>query len=90
MATASEPSSGREAKDVLRQALAQITEALQRDWNRLGADAFVFEVLDTLKPPDDQPDYDPTEDLAVLEVLWLERLQPYAEGGYMRRPAAQP
>ena len=63
---------------------------LQADWNALGPDAFVFEVLDTLEPPKDQPDYDPTDDLRVLEGMWLDRLQPFGEGGYMRRPALRP
>ena len=63
---------------------------LQADWNALGPDAFVFEVLDTLEPPKDQPDYDPTDDLRVLEGMWLDRLQPFNEGGYMRRPAPRP
>jgi hypothetical protein len=61
--------------------------ALQRDWNALGPDAFAFEVLDTLSPPDDQPGYDPGEDLKVLLALWLERLAPFDDEGYMRRPA---
>jgi len=66
--------------------------ALQRDWNALGPDAFVFEVLDTLEAPKDQPDYDPTDDLRVLEALWLDRLQLFADGesgGYMRRPVSR-
>jgi len=62
-------------------------EQLQRDWARLGPDGFVFEVLDTIKAPDDQPDYDATDDLRVLEELWVERLQPFGERGYGRRPA---
>ena len=48
---------------------------LQRDWAELGPDAFVFEVLDTLTPPEGQPDYDPKDDLRVLESMWIERLQ---------------
>jgi hypothetical protein len=60
--------------------------ALQRDWNALGADAFVFEVLDTIKAPDDKPDYDPTDDLKVLEAMWIERLQSYDERSYGPRP----
>ena len=59
--------------------------ALQRDWTTLGPDAFVFEVLDTLKAPDEQPDYDPTDDLRVLEELWIERLELLGERGYGRR-----
>jgi hypothetical protein len=55
--------------------------ALQDDWNRFGADAFEFETVDTLKPLDDAG-YDPKEDLAELEQLWLEKLQPYGAKGY--------
>jgi hypothetical protein len=55
---------------------------LQQEWNAYGPDAFVFEVLDTLQPPDDRPDYDPTGDLRVLEALWLERLAPVGDRGY--------
>jgi len=46
---------------------------LQADWIEHGPESFVFEVLDTLTPPD-QPDYDPIADLTVLEDLWLEKL----------------
>jgi hypothetical protein len=59
---------------------------LQRDWNALGPDAFAFEVLDTLTAPEDAPTYDPADDLAVLEALWLERLQPFGERGYHPPP----
>lgn len=65
---------------------AHANPALQRDWKALGADAFVFEVLDTIDPPDGQPDYDPTEDLRLLEALWLERLDAAGELGYTPRP----
>ena len=63
--------------------------ALQRDWNALGPEAFTFEVLDTLTPPEGQPGYDPTDDLRVLEAMWLERLQPFDERGYITRPKSQ-
>ena len=55
--------------------------ALQVDWNSQGAEAFEFEILDLLEPMDD-PTYDPAEDLAVLEALWLEKLEPYDDKGY--------
>ena len=58
---------------------------LQADWKTLGPDAFAFEVLDTLTPPD-QPDYDPAEDLKVLETLWLEKLSPFDDRGYNVKP----
>ena len=58
---------------------------LQRDWNRLGETACAFEVLDTLTG-DDKPGFDLKRDLVTLEQLWLERLEPYGERGYNRRP----
>lgn len=64
---------------------AHRNRALQQDWNALGPDAFAFEVLDEIKPPD-EPDYDPTDDLRVLEELWLEKLEPFDDRGYNARP----
>lgn len=47
--------------------------ALQHDWNADGADAFTFEVLDTLTPRD-EPGFDLDQELRLLEQLWLEKL----------------
>src|SRR5829696_6610674 len=44
------------------------SRTLQRDWNEMGPDAFTFEVLDTIEAPEGKPDYDPAEDLRVLEA----------------------
>lgn len=55
--------------------------ALQQDWNESGPGAFEFETLDTLKAPD-EPGYDATADLRVLEQMWLERLGRPGERGY--------
>ena len=55
--------------------------ALQKDWNEFGADAFKFEILDTLTPPE-QTGYDPKSDLRALEELWLDKLSPFEERGY--------
>ncbi|HEX3110765.1 MAG TPA: GIY-YIG nuclease family protein [Thermoanaerobaculia bacterium] len=46
---------------------------LQNDWNTLGADAFEFAVLDTLKASEEKAS-DPSEDLAVLEAMWRDKL----------------
>lgn len=59
---------------------------LQREWNAYGADAFEFEIVDELEPRDD--DRDPTEELDLLEALWLERLSetaPYRRSVARRR-----
>ena len=58
---------------------------LQKDWNELGPDAFAFEVLDTLTAQE-QPDYDPSDDLRALERLWLDKLSPFEDRGYNIRP----
>lgn len=58
--------------------------ALQRDWRLHGPDAFTFEVLDTLTPPEDAGAYDPADDLAVLEAMWIERLGVAGERRYAK------
>ena len=46
---------------------------LQADWEADGPDAFLFEVVDLLPPPDNVGQ-DPTEELTMLEELWREKL----------------
>jgi len=58
---------------------------LQKDWAEFGPEAFEFEILDTLTPPE-QPDYDPSGDLRVLEELWLDKLSPFGERGDNAKP----
>jgi len=65
---------------------AHPNRALQAEWDSLGADVFEFVVLDTLTPKAGL-DYDPTDDLHVLESLWLDKLNPYEPAGYHRRRA---
>ena len=58
-----------------------MNKELQRDWKTYGADSFAFEVLELLEPVEGPvPDY--TQDLKVLEELWLDKVQPYGESGY--------
>jgi hypothetical protein len=56
-------------------------KALQAEWSQFGEARFAFEILDELTPKED-PAYDYREDLALLENLWLEQLQPHGERGY--------
>ncbi|MCX5759448.1 MAG: GIY-YIG nuclease family protein [Candidatus Hydrogenedentes bacterium] len=58
---------------------------LQKDWNELGQEAFEFEVLDTLTPPD-EPGYDPSGDLRVLEQLWIAKLSLVEAQAYSTKP----
>ena len=62
---------------------------LQKDWVEFGPDAFEFQILDTLTPPD-RPDYDPKGDLKALEELWLDKLTPFGEQGYNVKPKQKP
>ncbi|ACT00621.1 GIY-YIG nuclease family protein [Paenibacillus sp. JDR-2] len=64
---------------------------LQQDWNKYGGSCFAFEELDSIKPREENvtdrselKKYQAEVD-ALLE-LWIEKLQPYEEKGYNRRP----
>ncbi len=56
-------------------------KALQQDWNEYGADKFVFEILQVVEVKDD-PNFDLDDELTLLEMIWLEKLQPFGERGY--------
>ena len=54
---------------------------LQKDWNEYGPDNFVFEILETVKVKDD-PAFDLSDELMLLEQIWIEKLRPFGERGY--------
>jgi hypothetical protein len=54
---------------------------LQADWNEYGADKFVFEILDVVQVRDD-PNFNLSDELTLLEMIWVEKLQPFGEKGY--------
>jgi hypothetical protein len=58
---------------------------LQEDYDTFGEESFDFDILDILKPREDQDSNYP-EELRTLESMWLEKLQPYREKGYMQLP----
>jgi len=57
---------------------------LAEDYKLYGEDNFSYEIIDQLKPKD-EIGYNYTEDLAVLEELWKEKLQPYGDQGYNKK-----
>jgi len=57
---------------------------LKDDWNQYGADAFVFEILETIDP-NEYAEADRRAALALLEEIWLEKLQPYGDKGYNKQ-----
>ncbi|RJQ57589.1 MAG: GIY-YIG nuclease family protein [Stygiobacter sp.] len=63
---------------------AHVSKELREDYEKFGRANFVFEVIDTLESKED-PKYDYTEDLKVLEEMWLEKLQPYDYKGYNQK-----
>ncbi|MBI5963956.1 MAG: GIY-YIG nuclease family protein [Chloroflexi bacterium] len=56
-------------------------KALQKDWDELGPDKFVFEILEEVKVKDDL-NFNLKDELTLLEHIWLEELQPFGERGY--------
>lgn len=58
---------------------------LQKDWNELGPDQFVFEILETV-PIKNDPNFNLKDELTLLEKIWLEKLQPFGERGYNSSP----
>lgn len=60
-------------------------KSLQEDLSMHGADAFSFEVLETVNP--DKVSKENWRDaVSALEEKWLNKLQPYGEKGYNRPP----
>jgi hypothetical protein len=56
---------------------------LQADWRSLGADAFSFDVLETIKA-EEIPQEEWKKNVLALEEKWLANLEPYGEKGYNR------
>ena len=56
---------------------------LLSDWRRHGADAFSFDILETL-PEEPDSDISLEERLREREEAWIERLRPFGEKGYNR------
>ncbi|MDX9759690.1 MAG: GIY-YIG nuclease family protein [Bacteroidota bacterium] len=54
---------------------------LQQEWKSFGADAFVLDIVEEVKFADD-PHFNVEDELALLEEIWLEKLEPYGDRGY--------
>jgi hypothetical protein len=59
--------------------------ALQQDWDSFGGENFVFEILEVVKVKDD-PNFNLEDELMLLEQIWIEKTQPFGEGGYNTEP----
>jgi group I intron endonuclease len=56
-------------------------KALQGDWNTYGEENFLFEILEVVNVKDD-PNFNLSDELTLLEMIWLEKLEPVGEKGY--------
>jgi group I intron endonuclease len=57
-------------------------KALQKDWEEFGPDKFVFEILEEVQQRKEDPNFNLKDELTLLEMIWLEKLQPVGERGY--------
>ncbi len=60
---------------------SHLNKDLQKDWDELGAEKFVFEILEQVLVKED-PNFNLKDELTLLEMIWLEKLQPFGERGY--------
>ena len=58
-----------------------MNESLQSDWNTFGEEAFSYEILEKLEIKDDV-NYNYDEDLQILELIWIDKFQPFSEKCY--------
>ena len=56
-------------------------DMLQKEWNEFDADQFAFEILEVVKVKDD-PNFNLSDELTLLEQIWIEKIQPFGERGY--------
>ena len=54
---------------------------LLADWNEYGTEKFIFEIVEVVQVRDD-PNFNLGDELTLLEMIWLEKLQPFGEKGY--------
>ena len=58
---------------------------LQEDWDRYGAQAFTFEVVEVIQAKDD-PAFCLEDELRLLEEIWIEKTGALGERGYNDSP----
>jgi len=56
-------------------------KVLQQEWDEYGEEKFIFEILETVTVKDD-PNFNLSDELTLLEMIWLEKLQPFGDKGY--------
>ena len=54
---------------------------LQKDWDEFGPEQFSFDILEEVQRKDN-PNFNLKDELTLLEMVWLEKLQPFNERSY--------
>jgi hypothetical protein len=54
---------------------------LQEDWDRMGEDAFRFEIAEVVERKDN-PKFNLDDELSLLEEIWIKKTRPCGERGY--------
>ena len=60
---------------------SHLNKVLQQEWNEYGEEHFLFEILEIVTVKDD-PNFNLSDELTLLEMIWLEKLHPFSEQGY--------
>jgi hypothetical protein len=60
-------------------------QELQRDWKQSGPDQFEFEILELLQYDKDESKTDYSEELAILKLIWEEKLSRQQFAFYKRK-----
>ena len=58
---------------------------LQQEWNEFGADNFIIEILENLDYDEDESKTDYSEELAILQMIWEEKLTRQGMECYRKR-----
>jgi len=58
---------------------------LQKAWNEQGAENFSFEILENLEYDKDETKTDYTEDLALLQMIWEDKLAAQGFEFYLKK-----
>lgn len=61
-----------------------VNKELQKDWAEHGEENFTIEVLENLEYDKDEAKIDYTEDLAILKMIWEEKLSKQGVGFYKK------
>ncbi len=60
-------------------------DALQKEWKAMGAENFVYEILEEIKEVEGK-EINYAKEVKTLEIMMIEEIMPFGEKGYHRNP----